>query len=200
MTNYSSIKKVALTHDIDPNIIEALLLVETGGSGFFKDWNGRRRIKIQFEPHVFVRELKKIGVNARLRRARSGMYTVLVNEKVILRNKVDRQFKEWSAFNAAWEVDKTCTMLATSWGLGQIMGFNYKLAGFDSVDDMVTDFKKSEEVQLNAMLVFIQNTNLLGKLKRKDWKGFARGYNGKYYYKYKYDTRLNDAYNRAKKI
>lgn len=199
MMNYSNVKKVAIKFDLDPKLIEALLIVETGGSGFFTDWNGLKRIKIQFEPHVFVRELKKRGFKARLTRAKSGMYSVIVNGKVILRNKVDRQFKEWEAFNAAWKISNECAMLSTSWGLGQIMGFNYKLAGFDSVDELVTISKKGEEYQLEAMICFIRNTKLLEKLKRKDWKGFARGYNGKYYYKYKYDTRLNDAYNRLNK-
>ena len=196
--NYSTIKKIAINYSIDPSILEAVLQVEASGEGFFKDWNGLKRIKIQFEPHIFVRYLNKKGVQARLQRLEDGGYSVFVNGKLILKNKVDRQYKEWEAFNVASKIDSEVAMMATSWGLGQIMGFNHKLAGYDTVKEMVDCFKEDEEYQFLGMIEFIKSCNLLYKLKNLDWEGFARGYNGKHYAKYKYHTRLNNAYNKIK--
>ena len=35
-------------------------------------------------------------------------------------------------------IDEECALLATSWGIYQIMGFNYSVAGYRDVEDFVT--------------------------------------------------------------
>ena len=76
------------------------------------------------------------------------------------------------------KIDERAAYLATSWGLPQIMGFNYRLAGFSSVTDMVRAFADSEDAQIEAMGRFIVNSGLADELCAQDWRGFARGYNG----------------------
>lgn len=199
--NYTALSD---TFAIEPELLRAVVLVEAGKSGFFIDWNGDKRIKIQFEPHIFVRVLKRRGVKARLFRA-GRFRSVYVDGKFILMNKVDRQKKEWDAFNKAWKVDKEVTMLSTSYGLGQIMGFNYKLAGYDTVGQMLDHFKESEHNQIQGMIAFMQNrkvrgVSLLQMLKNKDFQSFARYYNGPGYKKYNYDTRIENAYKKFKML
>jgi hypothetical protein len=87
--------------------------------------------------------------------------------------------------------------MATSYGLMQIMGFNYRLAGFKSVDEMIESFKKSDANQLKGGLNFIKSAGLLDELRLKDWAKFAKGYNGAGYEANKYDTKLKEAYELA---
>lgn len=89
--------------------------------------------------------------------------------------------------------------MATSWGLGQIMGFNYAACGFGSALEMVTSFAESEANQLNGMFRFIKsNPALYAAIQRADWAAFASAYNGPGYKDNKYDTKLAAAYQRHK--
>lgn len=146
----------------------AVLKVESAGNGFSK--NGK--IKIQFEPYHFRR------------------YTGLR-----IANGVENQKAEYTAYFKAAGIDEEFAMFSTSWGLGQIMGFNHKRAGYITVREMVSTFNSSEYYQLKGMLNFIKSGRKLYKaLKEKDWATFAYYYNGKYYKKWNYDVKLEDAY------
>ncbi|MCW8039807.1 N-acetylmuramidase domain-containing protein, partial [Acinetobacter entericus] len=48
--------------------------------------------------------------------------------------------------------------------------------------------------QLDAMCRYIKVNGLVNALKNKDWKAFARGYNGSGYAKNNYDVKLANAY------
>jgi hypothetical protein len=149
--------------------IRAVMAVESGGHGFDEKTG---KILIQFEPHIFKRYTKKTIVNG-----------------------VEGQTKEWAAFNEAWAIDKEATMLSTSFGLPQVMGFNHKAAGYKTVGEMVDAFKLSEENQVRGMLNFIKsNKNLHKAIKEKDWRLFAFYYNGPNYQVNKYDAKLATAY------
>lgn len=194
MKNLSN--QLAQEFGIEPELIQAVMEVESAGSGFFTDWEGKQRIKIQFEPHWFVKLLKREGFSARYTRSKRGSYKVYVSEVFILENRVERQLEEWDAFIKATRVSKEIAHLSTSWGLGQVMGFNYKLAGFDKVTDMVDAFEESELNQARGMMMFIKNKGLIKYLKEKDYGRFAYFYNGSGYKKYNYDERIKSAYKR----
>jgi len=165
------LKKLAADYGIEPAALKAVLIVEADNSGFDAHTG---KIKIQFEPGHFKRA------------------------KIV--NGVEVQSKEWIAYEQAYAIAPEEAMLATSWGLGQIMGFNHKLAGYDKVLAMVTEFKISEYYQLKGMLRFVgSQKTMLGALQRKDWATFAKLYNGKDYKKFDYDNRLASAYEKAKK-
>lgn len=88
---------------------------------------------------------------------------------------------------------------STSWGLGQIMGFNHKAVGFDSAIKMVKWFAISEANQLEGMVRFISsNPQMKQALTDGEWAAFARLYNGSGYKKNKYDTKLAAAYKKWK--
>ena len=67
---------------------------------------------------------------------------------------------------------------ATSWGVGQVMGANYQWAGSGSLERFINRMAESEEAQLRAMLVFIENAGIRKYLVDREWERFARGYNG----------------------
>ena len=101
---------------------------------------------------------------------------------------------QWARFSKAFALDPQAAMLSCSWGKFQIMGFNFALAGFESLDAFVEAMKESEDRQLQAFVKFLKATGLDRKLRRHDWAGFALGYNGENYEINQYDKKLARAY------
>ncbi|MCY1274945.1 His-Xaa-Ser repeat protein HxsA [compost metagenome] len=85
---------------------------------------------------------------------------------------------------------------SASWGLGQVMGFNYQLAGFASAEEMVKAMVRSEDAQLMGMVGYLGGTGLTRHLKNQNWEAFARGYNGKSYAQNHYHIKLEEQYAR----
>ena len=142
--------------DIDYATLMAFISVESGGKGFI---NGR--IVIQFEPSWFKKKAPF---------APSGLWSI---------NKVENQEKEYIAFSNAFRLNANAAMQATSWGLGQIMGFHYGRLGFKTVDAMVDAFKLSEYQQVKGIAKFIQTDPKLWKaIKSQNWHLVATYYNG----------------------
>ena len=124
------------------------------------------------------------------------MDTTICNQ-FIIENKVDVQSKEWEAFNSAKKINEDAAYRATSFGLGQIMGFNHKVSGYASAKEMADDFSKGEINQLRGMMNFIKSQpKMFTALKTKDWETFARYYNGASYKKFSYDTKLKQTYSK----
>lgn len=165
--------------------IHAVLDVESRGKGF----DSQGRVIMLFEPHIFWREL---APKDRPEAQRLGLAYP----------KWRRNYPKdsYPRLKAAMKINATAALKACSWGLGQIMGFNHKLAGYNSVQAMVKAFAKDEANQLEAMIDFIKNTGLADELKAHDWRGFARGYNGVSYAKNNYHNRLANAYAKWAKI
>jgi hypothetical protein len=150
---------------VEVEIIRAVHEVESAGKGFLADG----RPKILFERHIFFRETggRFTASHPHLCNRRSGGY--LGNER------------EWPRLEEAKTLDRTAALRSASWGLGQVMGFNHRLAGYDNVEDFVLDMYESESKQFKAMLGFIQNatTTMVPALRNRDWRVFARDYNGR---------------------
>jgi len=163
----------------------AFIEVETGGQGFD---SATGKIMIQFEPSWFKKNAPY---------APSGLWSV---------NKVEKQAKEWAAFNDAYSKNKQAALLSTSIGLGQIMGFNFVYAGHKNVNEMWDEAKKSLYHQVIQICNFIKNyPGLLSAIKSKNWDKIATLYNGAGYKKLAaqygrepYDKSLEKAYNKYK--
>ena len=84
--------------------------------------------------------------------------------------------------------------MSTSWGLGQVMGFNHKACGYSTVESFTQDMYISEGKQLLAMCGFIKSKKLHDALRTKNWNKFAYGYNGEAYAVNAYHTKLASAY------
>lgn len=157
--------------------IHALLDVESRGTGFDK----HGVIKL-YEEHVMYRSLPKAK---RKRAVQLG----------IAHPEWRRNYKNnHTRFLRAYEFDKTAALKACSWGLGQTLGENHAACGFDTVFSMVRAYAEDEANQLEGMVEFIISNKLDDELREHDWAGFARGYNGKYYYKHNYHGRLKKRY------
>lgn len=161
--------------------IQAVLEIEAGRSGF--DHYGRP--KILFEPHVFYRHLS--GEQRKLAVSRGLAYK---------RWKRNYPADSYPRLCAAIAINETAALKSASWGGTQILGENHKIAGYETVQEMVEAFADDEYEHIQGMVNFIIHNGLDRHLRNRDWASFARGYNGSGYKKNKYDTKLAAAYRR----
>lgn len=181
------IATVAEEIGVEEAALRAVLTVESSGSGFDK----AGRPKALFERHYFFKQLTPHPVELDQAVA-MGLAYPKWGEKPYPKGS-DAVYAE---IEAAYEINKTAALMSTSWGLGQIMGANFKAAGCASVEQMVTQAMDSEIYQLRHMAGFIKSSGLLPKLQSLDWPAFARGYNGPGYAKNQYDVKLAAAYSK----
>ncbi len=84
---------------------------------------------------------------------------------------------------------------ACSMGLYQVMGENHAAAGYGSAVEMHAGLTRGGiESHLACGIAFMRSKGLLKHLAGRDWKAFAKGYNGTAYAKNRYDRKLADAY------
>ena len=74
------------------------------------------------------------------------------------------------------------------------MGAHWRWLGYSSIDALVADARDGVTGQVRLMVRYINKAGLVEKLQARDWKGFARAYNGPAYRKYKYDSKLGEAF------
>lgn len=163
--------------------VEAFLAVETKGRGF--DAEGRPTVL--FERHWFHKLTKGRFDRSHpdLSSSEPGGY--------------GKAAEQYQRFSRAFALDPEAAMMATSWGLGQVMGFNYAVCGYPSVGEFVDAMKQSEGRQLDAAVEFVIHNGLDDELREHDWRAFARGYNGRNYEKNDYHTKLKTAYTKFAK-
>ncbi|MDE6670119.1 MAG: N-acetylmuramidase family protein [Muribaculaceae bacterium] len=102
--------------------------------------------------------------------------------------------RQWTQLINARKTDARAANMGTFWGMFQIGGFNYKLCGCNDVDEFVHLMSYSELEQLELFAAFITNAGMLTDLKKKNWAGFARKYNGASYARRGYHTKMAAAY------
>ena len=163
-------------------VIKAVKEVESKGSGFQTDG----KPVILFERHIFHRL-----TNGKF----SAQYPDISNPDAGGYGKYSEQYDRLAK---ASMLDYDAAVKSCSWGLFQCMGLNFSLCGYSNLTTFITAMNQSEKYHLDAFCDFVIANGLDDELQRKDWAGFARGYNGKYYRKNKYDTKLQKAYDRLK--
>lgn len=165
----------------DPKVIKAVTKVESSGSGF--DPSGR--CIIRFENHKFYQFWGKdhsadYAMHFKFTRSQPWLgHLVLLPPGGMWQGVHTGNAQEWRVFEYAESLDEAAAKKSISMGLFQLMGFNYQLAGYASVQDFFNDQVKSEALQLEAFSRFCKNyNNLATYLTKKDWKNFAARYNG----------------------
>lgn len=168
--------------------IHAVMDVEAAGSGF----DSQGRPKMLFEPHIFYSELKSQPAK-RDEAVRQGLAYPAWKPG-------SYPPESYTRLQRAMLIDETAALRSASWGLGQILGRNHKSAGYNTVQEMVTDFTLDEDNHLEAMIRFIKNNKLDDNIRAHDWDGFALGYNGQQYRVHGYQTKLANAYAKWSRI
>jgi len=163
---------------VSPAEVWTVLSVETHGFGYLND----RRPAILFERHIFHKQTaRRFGAAyPAISSPAAGGYLGSV--------------KEYDRLAQAAALDPHAALMSASWGIGQVMGFNFAAAGFGNVEAMVAAMVESEDSQLEGMAAFVRAQGLHKPLASHDWAGFAKGYNGADFAKNSYDTRLASSF------
>lgn len=101
---------------------------------------------------------------------------------------------EQDRLRRAMRLSFKAALMSASWGMFQVMGFNYGVAGFLNVYDFAEAMRESAGRQLEAFVSYIEHTGLSDELRDHRWADFARLYNGPGYALNKYDVKIAAAY------
>lgn len=194
--NHEQIESVAHEFKIETPALQAVIQIESAGSGFLADG----KPKILFEGHKFWAHLKEKGIEPE---------QYLPDNQDILYPKWTRDFylgneKEYDRLNKALLIDKEAAYYSASWGLFQILGENVKTKWVRRHKDILAFVEAQHVSEYEHLLDFIdfiqfkkvKGKSLLEHLKAKDWSSFAYGYNGAGYAKNNYHVKLERAYER----
>lgn len=107
------------------------------------------------------------------------------------------QALEWRALEKARTLDSHSAIMSASFGLGQIIGFNAKQAGYEDLEEFLRDMG-SERLQLTAMIEFIKESpQMVEDLRTHGFVDFARLYNGPGQPEY-YGAKIKEGWSAAK--
>ncbi|MDM0116137.1 N-acetylmuramidase family protein [Variovorax sp. J22R133] len=165
--------------------VKAVAEVESRGGGF----DAMQRPKILYERHVFARCTDPKG------KFDASFPDVSGLRRPYAPGTYGNGEKQYQRLAQAIQLDRTAALKAPSWGMFQILGENFKACGFASVDDYASTMTISEAEHLKAFVNFIRgDARLLQAIRKRDWAGFARAYNGPEFAKFQYDTKMAAAY------
>lgn len=176
----AGVERAARSLRCDVAAVRAVIDVESAGSGFLPD--GRPRIL--FEAHQFSRMT-------------DGVYDA--EHPTLSSSRWDRGLYiggtgEYGRLYGALQLDDEAAVCACSWGLMQVMGFNWDVCGERSLTGFLLAMHNDEDAQLQLAAHFILERDLAAPLRAHDWAAFARGYNGPGYAANRYDQRLAAAH------
>lgn len=176
VNEHISISEFASNEGIEREVLNAIITVETRA----KSLDSEGHPIVRFECHRFNPVVSSSNLPCTIE---SGdTFSRVASET----NK--------EAFLKAKEINEEQAIMQSSFGFPQIMGFNYRAAGYSSPKDFYEAMFK-EENQVSAFLNFLgSNSDLMTALKNKDWDEIARLYNGAKYEENNYHVKLENAY------
>lgn len=182
----------------EPGLIYAIAKQESSSSSFFM--LGSRTVpKILYERHWF-KKLTRPNKSTpspyektyqdicgpAYRRAKKNKEGKLIDQstKEVITSVDDTYGPEglpqYKRLMKAYQLDHDAALQSCSWGKFQIMGFNYKAAGFANVISFTKAMSRGDPEHIKAFLKFAKNNPiLLTGLKKKDFEKIAAGHNGK---------------------
>ncbi|MFN7726642.1 MAG: N-acetylmuramidase family protein [Rubrivivax sp.] len=178
--NDANFAEVATRHNITVAAIKAVAEIESGGrSGFDSD----NRPKILFEAHHF-------------RKHSRGRFN-LSHPHLSCERATAKRYYAWPQYARLYEamlLDPVAATKSASWGKFQVLGSNHN--GWPDPISFAVAMQESEANHLRSFEAYCVQNGLMAHLRNKDWAGFAKGYNGKNYKEYAYDTKIAAAYKR----
>ena len=174
---------------VEPAFLKAVTVVESRGSGFFD--NGM--CAILYERHIFYNK-----VAAKFGKKKADQWASKYPNLCYPTRSQAAYYggeREYERLNQAKNLDSECALLSASYGMFQIMGFNYAVCGYETVGDYVADMIESERYHVGAVSLLIKNQpSWLAPARNLDFNEFARKYNGSSYAEHNYHGRLRQAY------
>ena len=152
-------------------LLLAFLEVESNGD----DYDEKGRLIILPEKHVFYRKLPKALKNKALAKRLAATKWSRANYKGLGGKGSD---KRWALMDRWANLDETAALLSASYAAPQIMGFNFKICGYQTVSDFVLALSKSSLASADAFLAYLENCGLADELRDGDVPAVVRRYNG----------------------
>lgn len=175
------IKQIASQYALNPTTALAVLCVESGGKGF----GSEGRMIIRFENHYFYNYWGSKNASLYQNHFRydpnqtwRGHEYRIAPSSSWLPVHTGQQYDEWQVFQFASQFDRTAAMKSISMGSPQIMGANFSILKYASVDHMYYDFQSDIRNQIHGLFRYIQGRSLVPVLIAEDFVSFARVYNG----------------------
>ena len=154
-------------------IVKAVAEVESGRNGGFDSLG---RPTVLFEPHKFSE-----FTSHRFDATHGGVsYKAWKTRPYPTGTADERNAANWAKIEYAAKLPdaRDAAFRAASFGRFQIMGFNWQVCGYASLDDFLKAMHRSEGDHLTAFCGYVLRNRLERHLKARDWKAFAGGYNG----------------------
>jgi hypothetical protein len=182
----AAIGQIAKRIGVEPAALLAVAEIESAGRPFAMV-DGRPMPLIRWECHYFHRllpnELKPEGVAARLAHPRAGAIP-----------NPNSQAARYQMLKRGMAIHEEAAIGSCSWGLGQVMGSHWRSLGYSSAQHLMKTACSGIPGQTELMARFIQKNGLTNNLRQKNWKAFARAYNGPAYRQNRYDEKMARAY------
>jgi uncharacterized protein (TIGR02594 family) len=202
--------KGATRREIEWAAVQAVLRVESSGRGFaggrplvrlegHKLWSFAKQLEI--DPAAWVEEgaglLHPQRTNTHNRKGFAEWQRLEKARQLCEKMFTVKQVPSNNKFGVVAGSD--LADISASWGMFQIMGFNWQLCRQANLAAFRTMMEASEAAQLSIFFEFlIGRTGALEALATKNWATFAELYNGTKFRENRYDTKLAQAYFEAK--
>ena len=161
--------------------LRTIIEVEALSCGFLQS----KLLVILYERHIFYKQT-------------NGKYSIgyedISSKQSTPAGKYGSNEYQYTKLFKAATLNEHAALKSCSWGIGQILGENYKLAGYATVEQMISEFIESEDSQVIAIAHFISNVNIRSAVIKNDFDKIALRYNGANYKKFGYDDKLRWAY------
>lgn len=184
-----TIEKKATEAGIEPAMLKAFTIVE-GRSVDVQDGiedgfvDGRPMILT--ERHKFYKHLKSDP-----KKLKQAVAASLANQTMGGYPKT--QSEAYARLEKMRAIDDTAALQSISMGIYQVLGENFAMCKYPTVQSMWAA-AQTLTGQVDMGVRFLKAAGLLDEMKRHDFKGLARGYNGPSYAQFHYDEKLAAAY------
>jgi hypothetical protein len=172
--NTQILKDFGAQHEVDPRILHAILMTESNAEGF----DEKGKLKKRFEPGIFSGFDKVKRGTATKHPALPGL-----DPKWIKQRDNNELF-----------------LMSHSFGIAQIMGWQYPYIGYKTVHDMILDYEESEDNQVKSFCLFCLNYRdgrFIKALRELNYRQIANMYNGAAFERNKYDVKLEVYFKKA---
>lgn len=156
--------EIAKRYNIPESNLRAITEVEARGSGF----DSSNRLIALYEPHIAFKYTSGA--------VRNKLVALGIAYPKWKRNYPKTSYDRIDQCTAVAGMETAA--MATSWGMGQVMGFNHAALGYPSALSMVVAFAQGEAAQVEGMVKFIVAKGLINALRAGKWEAVALGYNG----------------------
>jgi hypothetical protein len=112
---------------------------------------------VRFEPHVFLR----------------------LSHGRLVTSDHGNQLAEWKALGEAYAINPQAALESASYGLPQLMGFNFGVTNHPDARSLLLAFQRSAREQVAGFFGFVASRKLVDKARERRFVEFARVYNGK---------------------